>query len=567
MAITTTTTLLQLASISRGMASIFQAAIRVQTRQEPYILTWKSPASSWPSSAGSRLAKASSLRQKRSFHSVATTRNNHAQKDLGDQSASNPHGKAGLRSSPGQEDEERPSPLRASRVPSSRLGRLFHYGGLAAGIGWGTASEALRRTAAGHQDPSHPLALSEANVRRLVDKLTKMRGAALKLGQFLAIQDAKILPPQIEEVLVKVQCTADYMPFDQAENVLKEALGKDWAHKFSNFTKVPVAAASIGQVHSAGVASGENGAIVKAAVKVQFPGVYESIQSDLSYLGLLAGTSSILPKGLFLSKSIEVLGQELKDECDYTREARYGKRMAQFLIDDPRFAVPKVFDHLSTEKVLTTEFMSGTSLRHAAKWPQALRNKIGHDVLELCFREILHFRLMQTDPNWSNFLWNEETQQIELIDFGATREYSKEFIDGYLKLLQAGIAGNRADCIEASIELGYLTGNECETMLESQYKTVKALGEPFRESSRQPYDFSQQTVTDRVRAEIPTMVRLRLKPPPIETYSLNRKLSGMFLLCNRLGSHIDCHAILDHLLHHQSPTRPPSPPGSSSSKA
>lgn len=106
-----------------------------------------------------------------------------------------------------------------------------------------------------------------------------------------------------------------------------------------------------------------------------------------------------------------------------------------------------------------------------------------------------------------------------------------------------------------------------QTMLESQYKTVKALGEPFRESSQQPYDFSQQTVTDRVRAEIPTIVRLRLKPPPIETYSLNRKLSGMFLLCNRLGSHIDCHAILDNLLRHQSPARPPSPPGSSSSKA
>lgn len=115
---------------------------------------------------------------------------------------------------------------------------------------------------------------------------------------------------------------------------------------------------------------------MKAAVKVQFPGVYESIQSDLSYLGVLAGTSSILPKGLFLSKSIEVLGQELKDECDYTREARYGKRMAQFLMDDPRFAVPRVFDHLSTQRVLTTEFMSGTSLRHAAKWPQALRNKV-----------------------------------------------------------------------------------------------------------------------------------------------------------------------------------------------
>ncbi|OAV89561.1 Atypical/ABC1/ABC1-A protein kinase [Puccinia triticina 1-1 BBBD Race 1] len=447
--------------------------------------------------------------------------------------------------------EDRISPLRASRVPSSRLGRLFHYGGLAAGIGWGTASEALRRTATGHQNDSHPLALSEANVRRLVDKLTKMRGAALKLGQFLAIQDAKILPPQIEEVLVKVQCTADYMPFDQAGTVLTQALGNDWLQKFDSFNEVPFAAASIGQVHAARVADGEKG-FIKAAVKVQFPGVYESIQSDLSYLSVLASTTSILPKGLFLSKSIEVLGQELKDECDYTREARYGKRMGEYLKDDPRFTVPRVFDHLSTKMVLTTEFMSGTSLRQAAKWSQALRNKIGHDVLELCFREILHFRLMQTDPNWSNFLWNEDTQQIELIDFGATREYSEKFIDAYLKLLKAGIDGSRADCIEASIELGYLTGNECETMLDAQYKSVKALGEPFRATSQQPYDFAQQTVTDRVRAEIPTIVRLRLTPPPIETYSLNRKLSGMFLLCNRLGSKIDCHTILDNLMREKS---------------
>ncbi|KAH9461440.1 hypothetical protein MJO28_009319 [Puccinia striiformis f. sp. tritici] len=592
--------LVDLTSITIGMARILKTALRIQTIPEsnnPFRSPSRPNLASSPSSSGetkssqltgvNHVQKGSSQQPRRSFSTFAAAKNIHNRKNLDARPSSSsstieePVGQSN--SDPAVED--RPSPLRASRVPSSRLGRLFHYGGLAAGIGWGTASEAFRRTASGQHNNSHPLTLSEANVRRLVDKLTKMRGAALKLGQFLAIQgchsisdlflttpvhppkvpqlrfahqliygfaslkytDAKILPPQIEEVFVKVQCTADYMPFDQAEAVLKEALGKDWSKKFINFTQVPVAAASIGQVHVAQITDGEKGPI-KAAVKVQFPGVYESIQSDLSYLGVLASTSSILPKGLFLSKSIEVLGQELKDECDYTREARYGTRMAEYLKDDPRFIVPKVFDHLSAKMVLTTEFMSGCSLRQAAKWSQALRNKIGHDVLELCFREILHFRLMQTDPNWSNFLWNESTQQIELIDFGATREYSEKFIDGYLKLLKAGIEGSRADCIEASIELGYLTGDECETMLDSQYKTVKALGEPFRRTSQQPYDFSQQTVTDRVRSEIPTIVRLRLTPPPIETYSLNRKLSGMFLLCNRLGSKIDCHTILDNLM-------------------
>ncbi|KAH9461441.1 hypothetical protein Pst134EA_017747 [Puccinia striiformis f. sp. tritici] len=396
--------LVDLTSITIGMARILKTALRIQTIPEsnnPFRSPSRPNLASSPSSSGetkssqltgvNHVQKGSSQQPRRSFSTFAAAKNIHNRKNLDARPSSSsstieePVGQSN--SDPAVED--RPSPLRASRVPSSRLGRLFHYGGLAAGIGWGTASEAFRRTASGQHNNSHPLTLSEANVRRLVDKLTKMRGAALKLGQFLAIQDAKILPPQIEEVFVKVQCTADYMPFDQAEAVLKEALGKDWSKKFINFTQVPVAAASIGQVHVAQITDGEKGPI-KAAVKVQFPGVYESIQSDLSYLGVLASTSSILPKGLFLSKSIEVLGQELKDECDYTREARYGTRMAEYLKDDPRFIVPKVFDHLSAKMVLTTEFMSGCSLRQAAKWSQALRNKVISCLLFIFTARTLH---------------------------------------------------------------------------------------------------------------------------------------------------------------------------------
>ncbi|CAH7669575.1 ABC1 family-domain-containing protein [Phakopsora pachyrhizi] len=443
-------------------------------------------------------------------------------------------------------EEEFRAPLRSSRVPSSKLGRLFHYGGLAAGIGWGTASEAIRRTASpsdtnGGVDGS--MFLNETNVKRLVDKLTRMRGAALKLGQFMSIQDAKILPPQIEEIFLKVQTTADSMPFSQTESVLKKELGNDWRGRFQSFSQVPFAAASIGQVHRATIE--KHSEQIELAIKVQFPGIFESITSDLSYLSLIANSTRLLPSGLFLSKTLEVLGSELKDECDYLREARCMRRMGEFLKDDDRFEVPSVFEDLTTGLVLSAQFMHGKSLSAAPKWSQSLRNKIGHNILELSLREIFEFRLMQTDPNWSNFLWNEKTQKIELIDFGATREYSREFVDKYFDLLKAGIEEDKEACIEQSKRIGYFTGDESDEMIESQFKTLRALGTPFRKSTPQPFDFKEQNITDLVRAEIPHMVRLRLTSPPEESYSLNRKLSGIFLLCSRLGSRIDCLELIE----------------------
>src|SRR5690606_3343299 len=92
---------------------------------------------------------------------------------------------------------------------------------------------------------------SEANVERLVKKLSRMRGAALKLGQMLSIQDSKLLPPALQEVLTRVQDSADYMPAHQRDKVLKQNLGPNWRDLFSEFEEVPMAAASIGQVHGA----------------------------------------------------------------------------------------------------------------------------------------------------------------------------------------------------------------------------------------------------------------------------------------------------------------------------
>ncbi|KAI9826861.1 MAG: hypothetical protein M1832_005800 [Thelocarpon impressellum] len=426
-----------------------------------------------------------------------------------------------------------PYQLHESKVPSSRFGRLWQYGGLATGMAFGAVSESLRRVGGG--DAGGSLMLSAANMDRLVAKLSRMRGAALKLGQMMSFQDSKMLPAPIQEVLQRVQDSADYMPAWQRDQVLSQDLGPSWRDLFSSFDEVPMAAASIGQVHGAVLAATGR----RVAVKVQYPGVSASIDSDLNNLSVLLTASRLLPKGLYLDKTIANARTELGWECDYAREAACAKRFSELLADETDvFVVPQIIDEASGKQVLTMEMMEGTAVTKLTELTQDEKDWIGQQVLRLCLREITEFRFMQTDPNWTNFLYNSKTHKLELLDFGASREYPESFIVPYTRLLAAAARRDRSACKELSTSLGYLTGHESPAMLSAHLASLLALAEPFAVDAPEVYDFSNQTVTERVRTLIPVMVRERLAPPPEETYSLHRKLSGAFLLCARLQSRV-----------------------------
>lgn len=188
------------------------------------------------------------------------------------------------------------------KVPSSRIGRLVSFGNLFAGLGIGTGFELTKGALGlGGSTDLRSALLSPANAERIVDTLCKVRGAALKIGQILSIQDSNVVSPQIVKAFERVRQAADYMPQWQVERVLVSELGSDWRDKFESFQDKPFAAASIGQVHLAKTLKGET-----VAIKIQYPGVAKSIESDIDNLVSLLKVWNVFPRGFFIDNIVSV---------------------------------------------------------------------------------------------------------------------------------------------------------------------------------------------------------------------------------------------------------------------
>lgn len=160
--------------------------------------------------------------------------------------------------------------------------------------------------------------------------------------------------------------------------MLESELGYDWRSKFETFDLTPIASASIGQVHSATLSTGQ-----RVAVKIQFPGIAQAINSDLSNIAMLLSFSSLLPKGLYLENSLEAMRSELIDECDYVQEAASAKIFRNLLQDDSDFSVPTIVADLSTARILTAEYMHGVPINKVTGLSAPQRNHVSSE--RLCF--------------------------------------------------------------------------------------------------------------------------------------------------------------------------------------
>ena len=269
-------------------------------------------------------------------------------------------------------------------------------------------------------------------------------------------------------------------------------------------------------------------------------GVAESINSDIDNLMRLAAFTNMVPKGLFIDRAVAVAKEELALECDYRWEFGAQQRFAELLKGDESFRVPACVPELCSQRVLTTELMPGVAVDKVAALPQEARDAVGTALLRLILRELFEFRFMQTDPNFSNFLYDQASGGLTLIDFGAAKEFPPEFVDEYLVMVAACARRDAPSVLVSSRKLGFLTGDESRLMLGAHCEAAFVVGAPFAAPGL--YDFAKNSLMTRRVGELgQVMLKHRLTAPPEHSYALHRKLSGAFLTCMRIGARVPCH--------------------------
>jgi predicted unusual protein kinase regulating ubiquinone biosynthesis (AarF/ABC1/UbiB family) len=433
------------------------------------------------------------------------------------------------------------TPRRRSRVPQGQLERLGRIGWMAGELTLGGAVEKARRFARGAPAQNAASALlSGANARRLAKRLSAMRGAAMKLGQLLSLEGDDFLPPEFADALAVLRADGDAMPDAQRERLLAAEWGAGWRERFAEFDPEPIAAASIGQVHRAVARDGR-----VLALKIQYPGVASSIESDVDNLVTALRWSRLLPGDVDLADLAAEAKRQLVREADYEQEAASLERYGELLAGEPGVAIPRVHRDLTTPRVLAMDFLRGVPLEDlcGVEHAQERRDDVAALLYRLLLREIFELRFVQSDPNFANFLWLPESQQVGLVDLGAAHAVAPRVAAQYARLIGGAMAGSRDALRGFALELGYVRGDEPHARIEGVVDALAIGCEPF--AARGFYEFARSDLTERLRnaALELAFVRGHRRPPPVETLFLQRKFAGTFLLCARLRARVDLHAL------------------------
>lgn len=423
-------------------------------------------------------------------------------------------------------------------VPDRHWSRLARLGALATTVAGGMIAEGARRIAEGKRPRLGDVLLTPSNLRRVADQLSQLRGAAMKVGQLLSMDAGDLLPPELAAILARLRADARPMPMSQVVAVLESNLGADWEREFEQFSFTPAAAASIGQVHRARTRHGRN-----LAVKIQYPGVRRSIDIDVDNVATLLRISGLLPREFGIEGLLEEAKRQLHAEADYLREGAHLRRFRALLSGDSRFVVPEVSEALTTESVLAMSWQPGTPIEDLAGAPQDERDRVAGLLYTLFFRELFDFGLVQTDPNFANFLYDAPSGRLVLLDFGATRPYSRAIVDAYRNLVIAGSANDRAGIAAAAQAIGYFRADIGADQRRAVVDLFAAACEPLRHDGA--FDFARSDLPARIRA---AALALGADPrawhtPPVDAIFLHRKAGGLYLIAARLGARIDVRAL------------------------
>lgn len=429
--------------------------------------------------------------------------------------------------------------IKHAKVPKSRLSRMFKLGGLAGKIAGDVALSGAKQFAQGNTPKLTDLILTPANIGRIGKQLANMRGAAMKIGQLMSMDAGDLLPAELTALLEHLRSNAQAMPLTQLKQVLEQEWGTNWQDHFIVFSFSPFAAASIGQVH---LATSSQGKLL--AIKIQYPGISQSIDSDIDNVATLLNVSGMLPKQLDLKPLLEQAKKQLHDEANYVLEADYIRQYAKLIAPLDDFILPDVNHTLSTQRILVMSHIEADPIESVANLSQERRNQVAKALITLLLKEVFEFGLVQTDPNFANYMFQPNTNKIVLLDFGATRHFPNDIARQYLALIKGCLAQDTKAIITAGENIGLISASVPDSHKQLIANICIQASEPLQKN--EAFDFANSDLVQRMHSagmEL-TSAREFWQAPPADVIFVHRKVGGLYLLASKLKAQVNVHALI-----------------------
>jgi len=378
--------------------------------------------------------------------------------------------------------------------------------------------------------------LEEDNARDIYEAFSELKGGPLKVAQMLSMGD-QVLPKSFVNQFARAQSNVDPLSYPLVRKLFKQAFDKYPEEIFDGFSKDAVNAASIGQVHQ-GEIDGQ-----KYAIKIQYPGVADSLQSDLRMIAPLASKFMGLKKQE-IAPYMEEVELKLMEETDYRQELENAKVIIDGCRSLDNLEFPNFLDDLSNHRVITMSWMAGSSLTSWLKTnpSQFDRDQIGQSLWDFYQHQIHQLRFMHADPHPGNFIITEENK-LGVIDFGCVKSLPEDFYNAYMDLLKSGEKDIRSDdFVKALYKLDLLSQTdqkEAKGLILSTFQQMfQLVGKPFFSEN---FDFSDDNYFSSIfeqgqaLSKDPALRGLTARGSRHFIY-FNRTYFGLYQLLNKIGA-------------------------------
>ncbi len=417
--------------------------------------------------------------------------------------------------------------------------RLKRYASVTGAVGGSVARVAASKVTG--RDINH-----ERQAKALTKGLGRLKGPVMKIAQMLStIPDA--VPREYALEFQSLQADAPAMGWPFVRRRMAVELGADWFSKFQSFEREAVSAASLGQVHQAVSLEGN-----PLACKLQYPDMPSTVQADLNQLKLALRLYEVTMGGVKTNSVFQEISERLAEELEYTQEAQNLKEYGGIFKDSQDVRVPKVYEDLSTDRLLTMEWLEGQKLRDILDTPQEYRNRMAEIAFKAWYKPLFHHHIVHGDPHLGNYTFRDETHQggegINLFDFGCVRRFEAPFIQAVQDLYHALDKNDKALEVHAYEALGFK--DLSKEMLEVLRLWATLLYEPVLEDRVRPMQKDHSGVYGREMAE---KVHQELKKlggvaPPREFVFMDRAAVGVGSLCMHLRAEANWSVLYRDLL-------------------